>query len=194
MPLGLASLPQHLAAISCSSTLPHPHTAAISPDGTLLAWADSSSGLHLASVCHSSARAAECAGSLVRRGDPSGDEPQQSGSSGSGLSLQRHATPAALATVGIARVALTDSTLLVAQAGGSLLIAELATLSQVRLSLDNTDHMSLEQRGNRKALHAATHLLYHLDCMPAPAACREPCLCAVAGSSDIHTGHETRAV
>ncbi|KAK9805376.1 hypothetical protein WJX73_008329 [Symbiochloris irregularis] len=70
MSLDLASLPQHLAAIFCSSTRPHPHTAAISPDGTLLAWADSSEGLSLASICLGSD---DCAGSLVRRGDSSGD-------------------------------------------------------------------------------------------------------------------------
>lgn len=134
MSLDLASLPLHLAAISCSTTDPYPHTAAVSPDGTLLAWACSAQGLCLASMCQGSPTdSPSCAGSLVRRGDSSAEEATQ-GSGGSGaLSVQRHAAPAALGVEGIARVALTDRALLVAKADGSLAVVDLAEAGQVGL-------------------------------------------------------------
>lgn len=134
MSLDLSSLPLHLAALSCGSTQRYPHTAAISPDGTLLAWADSSQGLSLASVCQGSqADSHNCAGSLVRRGDPSGDEALPSRSSSEGLSVQRHAAPAPLGSCEVARLALTNKALLVAKADGSLAVVDFAEPGQVRV-------------------------------------------------------------
>ncbi|MCJ1422146.1 hypothetical protein MMC29_000025 [Sticta canariensis] len=134
--LELASQPVHVASFSSDSShgRHHPHTASLSHDGSLLAWADSSSSSPcLASICHcdDSASLGACY-RAAHAADP--DQVEASPAAGSGgWSIQRHDCRLRGAR-SIARVAFAgNACLLTACHDGEVLVTNLLS-SRVRCS------------------------------------------------------------
>ena len=141
MPLELVALPAHVASISCgSSGSPHPHSLAMSLDGSLLSWASAASGGSsipaLASLCHIGD--AMSTGACLRRSLAAGQQRETAGGEAAAVggpapTVQRHSLPPETAGA-CACLAFAASRLLLARQNGSILVVNLSKALQVQAS------------------------------------------------------------